>query len=190
MSGCCGGKAAESVLGAMAENARYMTPEEAERYWPLERQGEGATATDRFEAEAYVIPSEASYVPATEHVWLEKPLKDSGEREQFPSGMVRDVRRGKGRYDLISPYTMRRLAKIMEKGCEKYGERNWEQGAPADRFLDSCLRHLGQWQMGMHDEDHLGQALWNLHCIVHFDEIEYGQTPDAENLTSSKGWHE
>jgi hypothetical protein len=165
MSGCCGGKAA----------VRYMTPEEEHEFlYPMERQGEGATA----------------YVPATEHVWVEKPLKDSGEREQFPSGMVRDVRRGKGRYDLISPYTMRRLAKIMEKGCEKYGERNWEQGAPADRFLDSCLRHLGQWQMGMHDEDHLGQALWNLHCIVHFDEIEYGQTPDAENLTSSRGWHE
>jgi hypothetical protein len=63
MSGCCGGKAA----------VRYMTPEEADEFlYPLERQGEGATATDRFEAEAYVIPSEASYA-ATEHVWLEVP---------------------------------------------------------------------------------------------------------------------
>jgi len=97
-------------------------------------------------------------------------LKDSGQREQFPSGMVRDIRTGKGRYDLISPYAMRRLAKTLEEGVEHYGERNWEKGAPTDRFLDSCLRHLIQWEMGMDDEDHLGHAFWNLHCIVHFDE--------------------
>ena len=108
----------------------------------------------------------------------DRSIKDSGQREEFPSGMVRDIRTGKGRYDLISPYALRRMARVMEKGCSKYGERNWEQGAPADRFLDSCLRHLGQWQMGLHDEDHLGQAFWNLHCIVHFDEIEYGEKPE------------
>lgn len=73
MSGCCGGKAAESVLGAMAENTRYMTPEEAERYWPLERQGEGATA----------------YVPATEHVWLEVPT--SADRIKAASERVLDL---------------------------------------------------------------------------------------------------
>lgn len=165
MSESCGG------WGRHMLDAYDRVPSDVERPWRDGRmQGEGASI---------YIPDDG-----------EPALKDSGQREHFPSGMVRDIRTGKGRYDLISPYTMRRLARIMEKGCEKYGERNWEQGAPADRFLDSCLRHLGQWQMGMHDEDHLGQALWNLHCIVHFDEIEYGQTPDAENLTSSKGWHE
>lgn len=89
MSGCCGGKAAESVLGAMDVQSRCMTPEEAEKIWPLERQGEGATATDRFEAEAYVIPSEASYVPATEHVWLEVPT--SADRIKAASGRVLDL---------------------------------------------------------------------------------------------------
>lgn len=105
----------------------------------------------------------------------EPALKDSGQCEEFPSSMVRDIRTGKGRFDLISPYALRRLARVMEKGCAKYGERNWEQGAPADRFLDSCLRHLTQWQMGLRDEDHLGQAFWNLHCIVHFDEKGRGE---------------
>ena len=30
-------------------------------------------------------------------------IHDSGTREEFPSGMVRDRREGKGRYDLLSP---------------------------------------------------------------------------------------
>ena len=155
MNGMCG-CAGRQVLGAT--EPRYMTPEEAEKLWPLERQGEGATA----------------YVPMTEQVFLKVPevatLKDSGQREHFPSGMVRDTRRGKGRYDLVSPYALRALAMIMEDGCEKYGERNWEQGCDQLRFFDSCLRHLMQWRMGMTDERHLRHAFWNLHCMVHFDE--------------------
>jgi hypothetical protein len=172
MSESCG-NCGRSVLDAYDRQPSDVQP------WRDGRmQGEGASTS--------WSPRSTTYIPDDG----EPALKDSGQREHFPSGMVRDIRTGKGRYDLISPYAKRRLAKIMEKGCAKYGERNWEQGAPADRFLDSCLRHLAQWQMGMTDEDHLGQAFWNLHCIVHFDEIEYGQTPDAENLTSSKGWHE
>lgn len=77
MSGCCGGKAAESVLGAMAtKTPRYLTPEEAEKFWPLERQGEGATA----------------YVPATEHVWLQVPeVATSADRIRAASGRVLDL---------------------------------------------------------------------------------------------------
>lgn len=51
-------------------------------------------------------------------------LKDSGEREKFDSGMVRDQRTGKGRFDLISPIALRRLAVIYEKGAIKYESRN------------------------------------------------------------------
>lgn len=47
-------------------------------------------------------------------------VKDSGRREEFTGGAVRDVREGKGRYDLISPIAMRRLALVYEKGANKY----------------------------------------------------------------------
>ena len=30
-------------------------------------------------------------------------VKDSGKRESFSTGAVRDIRAGKGRYDLVSP---------------------------------------------------------------------------------------
>lgn len=137
-------------------DAYDRVPSDVERPWrEMTMQGEGVMV----------------YVPDDG----EPALKDSGQREEFPSGMVRDIRTGKGRYDLISPYAERRLAKIMEKGCAKYGDRNWELGADPQRFYDSLRRHLAQWQMGMTDEDHLGQAFWNLHCIVHFDEKGRGE---------------
>jgi len=114
-------------------------------------------------------------------------LKDSGQRESFDSGMVRDTREGKGRFDLISPIALRRLAVIYEKGAIKYEPRNWEKGAPFSRFMDSALRHLNQYKEGRRDEDHLAQACWNLFCILHFSETkpelndlpDYQEKPDA-----------
>ena len=51
-------------------------------------------------------------------------LKDSGDRQVFDSGAQRDRQGGKGRYDLISPYAVERLAIILERGAKKYNERN------------------------------------------------------------------
>lgn len=47
-------------------------------------------------------------------------MKDSGKREDFGTGAVRDSREGKGRYDLISPIALKRLAVVYEKGANKY----------------------------------------------------------------------
>lgn len=98
-------------------------------------------------------------------------VNDSGKREEFPSGMVRDTREGKGRYDLITPFGLRRLAQVYERGAVKYNERNWEKGAPFGRFIDSALRHIEQYIMGANDEDHLAHATWNLMAIMHFEEL-------------------
>ena len=96
-------------------------------------------------------------------------VKDSGERRKFAGGAVRDRAKGKGRFDLLSPYAMKRIADIMEKGAEKYDDRNWEKGMPYSVFLDSALRHIGQYIMGQIEEDHLGMAAWNLCAIMHLE---------------------
>lgn len=98
-------------------------------------------------------------------------LKDSGERQSFTTGAVRDVQEGKGRYDLLSPIVNRRLAIVMEKGAKKYDARNWEKGMPLSRFIDSAKRHLDQFIEGHKDEDHLGQAIWNLCGLLHIQEM-------------------
>ena len=89
-------------------------------------------------------------------------IKDSGERTEFASGAVRDMHKGKGRFDLMPMCVLMRLAKHYENGCEKYGERNWEKGIPAHSFADSAFRHFTEYMDGMKDEDHLIAAIWNL----------------------------
>ena len=98
-------------------------------------------------------------------------MKDSGNRENFTTGAVRDIRSGKGRFDLISPIALRRLAKWMELGALKYGDRNWEKGMPVSRCLDSALRHLNNHLLGLRDEDHLSAAMFNIQAIVHIEEM-------------------
>ena len=98
-------------------------------------------------------------------------LKDSGKRRDFKSGAVRDVREGKGRYDLITPFALRRLALIMEKGAKKYDARNWEKGMEFSSLIDSAERHIEQFKAGLEDEDHLAQACFNLFAIIHFQEL-------------------
>jgi hypothetical protein len=116
--------------------------------------------------------------------------KDSGQREEMPTGSVRDSREGKGRFDLITPFALARVAGVYERGAKKYADRNWEKGQSFSRFLDSALRHLNRFQMGWEDEDHLSQAAWNILAIIHFQECvrrgigDYAQLDDMPHYES------
>jgi hypothetical protein len=91
-------------------------------------------------------------------------IKDSGERREFGTGAVRDMAKGKGRFDLLPWEVIRALAIHYQKGAEKYSERNWENGIPVKAFLDSAMRHLAQVIDGRDDENHAVSALWNMAC--------------------------
>jgi len=98
--------------------------------------------------------------------------KDSGEREHYSTGMVRDTEAGKPRFDLCRPkgipYTaqmLTRFAALMARGAQKYGERNWEKARTQDeldRYHSSAERHLHQWLAGETDEDHAAAVLFNI----------------------------
>ena len=96
---------------------------------------------------------------------------DSGKRDIYNGGAVRDCRKGKGRFDLISPIALTRIAKVYEQGAEGKGDRNWEEGIPLSRFIDSATRHINQYLSGMRDEDHIAQAAWNLMGLIHTEEM-------------------
>jgi hypothetical protein len=91
---------------------------------------------------------------------------DSGERQSFETGSVRDTRAGKGRFDLIPPYALYRLARHYENGAKKYGDHNWLKGQPVSRYLDSAIRHLFKYLGGFRDEDHLTAVAWNALAAV------------------------
>lgn len=107
-------------------------------------------------------------------------MDDSGNRVSYESGAQRERAEGKGRYDLISPRAMHRLAIVMEKGAKKYAARNWEKGMPLSNYMDSALRHLNQYLSGMRNEDHLGHAMFNIMALIHTEEeIAEGFLPES-----------
>lgn len=98
--------------------------------------------------------------------------KDSGVRAEFSTGMVRDTQEGKPRFDLLLPkgipyadQMLTRFAALMERGANKYTERNWEKARTQeelDRYHSSAIRHLMQWVNGETDEDHAAAVMFNI----------------------------
>jgi hypothetical protein len=118
-------------------------------------------------------------------------VKDSGQRQEFKTGAVRDTQAGKGRYDLLPTRAIRRLAKHYENGAVKYGDNNWLKGIPLKRMMDSAMRHIFKALEGQTDEDHLTAAAWNILGIIELQErIEEGLLPkeldDLPKLTENR----
>lgn len=105
-------------------------------------------------------------------------VKDSGERQEFETGSRRDTRTGKGRFDLIPTYPMKRLARLYEAGAAKYGDRNWEKGQPLMRYLDSASRHLNNLIAGEPEEDHASAIVFNIFGYIYtLQQIETRRLP-------------
>ena len=104
--------------------------------------------------------------------------------DTFATGSIRGDRTGKGRYDLLPREAIHRLAQLYERGSRAYGDRNWEQGQPFSRVMDSLLRHAFQASAGMTDEDHLAAVAWNAFALMTFCErITAGELPaDLDDL--------
>ena len=96
-------------------------------------------------------------------------LPDSGERQEFKTGAVRETASGKGSPSLISPELIFRLSKHLELGAKKYAPRNWESGFPFSRVMDSLLRHVFQYIAGDNAEDHLAAITCNVMFLMHFE---------------------
>jgi hypothetical protein len=101
-------------------------------------------------------------------------IKDSGKRESYAGGMVRDTTEGKTDYLLVRDGPMfERWAEHLRKGAVKYGKRNWTKAAgqeELDRAHESAARHFEQWLRGETDEDHAAAIIFNI------NEVEYVKT--------------
>lgn len=111
-------------------------------------------------------------------------VKDSGERQEFATGSKRDTNKGKGRFDLLPSYAIKRLAQHYENGADKYGDRNWELGQPLGRYLDSAIRHAFAFLGGSREEDHLAAVAWNVLAYIETEHrIELGILPaELDNI--------
>lgn len=113
--------------------------------------------------------------------------KDSGKREEYASGMVRDTQDSKPRFDLLyipgMPYTeqpLTRWAALLERGANKYGENNWllaNSPEELSRFKASAARHFAQWMSGEADEDHMSASFFNMAAVAYM-EWKLGKTQE------------
>jgi hypothetical protein len=118
-----------------------------------------------------------------EYEQLEIPgIKDSGSRTEFDSGAVRDMHKGKGRYDLLPWEAIHELAKHCEEGAKKYGERNCEKDIPIHSLIDSAVRHLSCYLRGMRDEPHLRAAMWNIAFAIYMEQ----KHPEMQDIPQRK----
>lgn len=101
-------------------------------------------------------------------------VKDSGVREEYANGFVRDTEQGKYDYarvlrieglHLIPIEALERWGAHMVKGAEKYGEDNWRQArglVAIARFIRSLCRHTVQFIRKDRTEDHAAAVCFNV----------------------------
>lgn len=110
-------------------------------------------------------------------------IKDSGKREEFAGGMVRDTADGKTNYLLTRDGPMyKRWAVHLTKGANKYAARNWmlaEGASELERAKESATRHFDQWLRGETDEDHAAAIFFNI------NEVEYIKWKSASTATGA-----
>lgn len=103
---------------------------------------------------------------------------DSGKREEFTSGAVRDTQENKPRYELIPPGPLKRVAELYARGALKYGDNNWRKGIPYMRIMGSLLRHAYAWILGDRIEDHLAAVVFNAFTLMHYEDTTDGRLDD------------
>ena len=79
----------------------------------------------------------------------------------------REIKAGKGRPDLISPFATKRIGAWLELGAVRYGAHNWEKGMPFNIYLQGLERHLIEFKIGDTSEDHLAAICFAAMAIMH-----------------------
>ncbi|MDE2103108.1 MAG: hypothetical protein KGL39_38035 [Patescibacteria group bacterium] len=122
-------------------------------------------------------------------------IKDSGARQEFRGGMVRDTTEGKIDFLNVRFGPMfKRWAAHLTKGREKYpdpapGVPNWTLAEGVEelhRARQSAARHFEQWLAGETDEDHAAATFFNINVAEYVKaKIEQNCDPPADESRSS-----
>lgn len=100
--------------------------------------------------------------------------KDSGERQNYDSGMRRDTDENKPRFDLVYQPLFKRWAELMQRGAVKYTANNWQKANSLEelaRFKASAYRHFFSWFNDENpEEDHAAGVLFNIAAVEYLKE--------------------
>lgn len=171
----------------------WTPPEQASvKDFTLEFKLDPAKAAKMRETWAKSVFVQAAVDPSTGDSWSTDAkaagVVDHGHpRVATGNGAQRESRGGRGRFDLIPPYPLQRLAQHYEAGAAKYDDRNWEKGLPLESFVCSAFSHLLKLLAGDVSEDHESAILWNIAGHMHTArEIKEGRLP--ANLADGAPW--
>lgn len=119
-------------------------------------------------------PEVVRYKKEQEEMKKEYSTRDSGSREEFSTGAMRDTQNGKARWDLLPVKELKRVAELYARGAEKYGENNYQRGMPVSRFSSSLQRHLYSFMLNEStEEDHLAAVVFNALAMMMFQNTEH-----------------
>ncbi len=110
---------------------------------------------------------------------------DSGEREEFASGAVRDLQKGKGFWYCLPYHPMKRVVILYENGSYKYDLHNWRLGIPKRVFLNSAMNHLmkcieHEYDGSFTEEDNAAAVVFNMlgYMQMQRDDMENPAKPE------------
>lgn len=100
---------------------------------------------------------------------------------------------GKVRLDLLSPWFLDEVGKVLTSGAKKYEAHNWAKGIKTSRLIGAALRHVFAYVRGERNDPewgyhHLAHATCCLMFIVHQDLTEwyasFNDMPNWKELSS------
>lgn len=107
-----------------------------------------------------VFPEEIEAIPDT------TPLDPPGEK-RTAGGTKHDT--DKIRMELLPPFSLKEIAKVLTFGAKKYDSWNWTKGFAYSRLIGACERHLADWKSGIDKDPETGLShLAHLGCCVLF----------------------
>ena len=71
---------------------------------------------------------------------------------------------GKPRFELLDPFVMEEIVKVLTYGAKKYNDHNWNKCTSLTRYFGAACRHLFAWLKG-EDYDQESGCLHLAHCI-------------------------
>lgn len=140
----------------------------------------------RYYIDKYLSP----HVPVAIHDFINNGLsKINAEREAKEVKKVEGVKydKDKLRFDLLSPYALEEIAKVLTFGANKYGDRNWEKGLMYSQLVAALYRHLNKFQQGKDvDEEsncqHMASIAFCAMAILHFQATNQTHLDDRVKL--------
>lgn len=124
-------------------------------------------------------------------------MDDTGTRQEFPGGGMRDTAVGKERFELLwtegqsyEDQMLTRAARWMARGAEKYDSRNWElfdSPEALEHAKASLLRHTYKLLAGETDEDHAA-AVWFNSQVIEYVRWKLNSADRVASGPAAKYW--